>query len=99
MLRHNHIRDIPRRSRYERNTQPTPNQILSRRLTETLYKLYNTLKNLQDLTNDDHIDSSDIIQLRYMIDYVEKIMLNNTTVELIRPPLYFPYTKLHYIRH
>jgi len=98
MLRHNYIRDIPRRSRYEKNTQPSENQVLSRRLTQTLNKIYQTLIMLQHLEPDDNIVQSDLIQLRYIIDYVERIMLNHTTVELIRPPLFYPANKLTYIR-
>jgi hypothetical protein len=98
MLRHNYIRDIPRRSRYQKNTQPSQNQILSRQLIATLKKIYKGLALLQELTPVHDIEASEIVQLKYIIDYVERIMINNTSIELVRPPLYFPSTRLTLIR-
>jgi hypothetical protein len=98
MLRHNYLRDIPRRSRYEKNTQPTLNQQLSTRLVQSLKKVYNALKILQDLTIDHDIETSDITQLKYIYDYIERFMMHHTSIELLRPPQYFPSSRLTYIR-
>lgn len=98
MLHHNHLRDIPLPSRYQKSTQPAPNQSLSGQLTAQLKKLYTALAILQDLEPTPDIEESEIIQLKYIIDYVERIMINHTSVEELRPPLYFPSTRLTLIR-
>jgi hypothetical protein len=100
MLRHNYLRDLPYKShsRYQKNTQQSENQVLSRRLTRTLHKVYATLNILQGLTPTHTIEPSEITQLMYILDYIDRILINHTTVELIRPPLYFPAHQLVLIR-
>jgi hypothetical protein len=100
MLRHYYLRDLPYKthSRYQKNTQPSESQIRSRKLTKTLQGVYATLSIIQDLTPTHQVEPSEITQLMYILDYIDRILINHTLVELIRPPLYFPAHTLVLIR-
>jgi hypothetical protein len=84
-----------RRSRYQKNSQPSQNQILSRQLTETLKKLFKAITFIQQLQPTEDVAESEIIQLKYLIDYVDRLMKNHTSIELVRPPQQFRTTRLH----